>query len=150
MPVGTTIESRTHIMEECEINNEERGVLWEMRELGECGMEEFGRLLIERSEKTIAILGDRWWPQMTKQEGNKIGGGGRGCIYVPVGTIIESRTHIIEGCEIYNEERGVLREMRKLDECGMEEFDRLERSEKTIAILGDTWWPQMTKQEGIR
>ena len=37
--------------------------------------------------------------------------------------------------------------MRKLDACGMEEFGRLESGEKTIAILGDKWWPQ-TKQDG--
>ena len=24
------------------------------------------------SEKTIAVLGDRWWPQTAKQEGDKI------------------------------------------------------------------------------
>ena len=40
------------------------------REIDECGMEEFGTLDI--SEKTIAILGDRWWPQGAKQEGDKI------------------------------------------------------------------------------
>ena len=33
-------------------------------------MEEFGRL--ESSEKTIAILGDRWWPQTANQDGDKI------------------------------------------------------------------------------
>ena len=38
--------------------------------------------------------------------------------------------------------------MRKLDVCDMEEFDRLEGSEKTIAILGDKWWPQKAKQDG--
>ena len=41
-------------------------------------------------------------------------------------------------------------EMRKLDECDMEEFNRLERSEKTIAILGDRWWPKTAKQDGDR
>ena len=35
-----------------------------------CDMEEFGRL--ESSEKTIAILGDGWWPQTAKQDGNRI------------------------------------------------------------------------------
>ena len=30
----------------------------------------FGTL--DSEEKTIAILGDRWWPQAAKQEGNKI------------------------------------------------------------------------------
>ena len=33
-------------------------------------MEELGRL--KSSEKTIAILGDRWWPQTAKQKGDKI------------------------------------------------------------------------------
>ena len=46
-------------------------------------------------------------------------------------------------CEIYKEERDVLEEeIRKLDECDMEEFGRLESGEKTIAILGDNWWPK--------
>ena len=39
-------------------------------------------------------------------------------------------------------------EMRKIDECDMEEFYTLDSSEKTIAILGDRWWPQEAKQEG--
>ena len=50
-------------------------------------------------------------------------------------------------CEIYKEERDVL-EMRKVDECDMEKFGTLDSSEKTIAILGDRWWPQTAKQEG--
>ena len=35
-------------------------------------MEKFGILLIGSSEKTIAILlvGDRWWPQTAKQQGD--------------------------------------------------------------------------------
>ena len=40
--------------------------------------------------------------------------------------------------------------MRKLDKCDMGEFGRLESSEKTIAILGDSWRPQTAKQEGDR
>ena len=49
------------------------------------------------------------------------------------------------------EERDALEEeMRKLDACGMEEFGRLESSEKTIAILGDRWWPRTAKQDGGR
>ena len=40
--------------------------------------------------------------------------------------------------------------MRKLDVCGMEEFGRLESSEKTITILGERWWPQTAKQDGDR
>ena len=52
-------------------------------------------------------------------------------------------------CEIYKEERDVLEgEMRKIDECVMEKFGTLDSSEKTIAILGDRWWPQKTKQQG--
>ena len=34
-------------------------------------MEGFGRL--ESSEKTIAILGHRWWPQTANQDGDRIG-----------------------------------------------------------------------------
>ena len=48
-------------------------------------------------------------------------------------------------CEIYKEERDVLREMRKVDECDMERFGTLDSSEKTIAILGDRWWPKTAK-----
>ena len=33
-----------------------------------CDMEGFGTLLIDSSEKTIAFLGDRWWPQAAKQD----------------------------------------------------------------------------------
>ena len=55
----------------------------------------------------------------------------------PCGTTTESRTHIVEECEICKEERDALEEMRKLDVRDMEEFGRLESSEKTIAILED-------------
>ena len=48
------------------------------------------------------------------------------------------------------EERSVFVEMRKINGCDTEEFGRLESSEKTIAILGDRWWPQTAKQEGER
>ena len=66
-PCGTTIESRTHIVAECEIHKEERDALEEeMRKFDVRDMEEFGRL--ESSEKTIAILGDRWWPETAKQD----------------------------------------------------------------------------------
>ena len=67
----------------------------------------------------------------------------------PCGTTVESRTHIVGECEIYKERRDAL-EMRKFNVCDMEEFDRLETSEETIAILGDKWWPQAAKQEGDR
>ena len=44
----------------------------------------------------------------------------------PCGTTKESRTHIIGECEIYKEEGDVLEEeIRKLDECDMEEFGKL-------------------------
>ena len=66
----------------------------------------------------------------------------------PCGTTIECRTYIVGKCEIYKD---VLeKEMRKLDVCDMEEFGRLESSEKTITILGDRWWPQTAKQDGDR
>ena len=31
-----------------------------------------GRGILQSSEKTIAILGDRWWPQPKKQDGDRI------------------------------------------------------------------------------
>ena len=58
--------------------------------------------------------------------------------------------HIVGECERYKEERDALEELSKLDVCDMEEFGRLESSEKTIAILGDRWWPQTAKQDGDR
>ena len=68
----------------------------------------------------------------------------------PCGTTIESRTHIVEKCEIHKEERNALEDMRKLDGCDMEECRRLEKGEKTIAILEDRWWSQTAKQDGDR
>ena len=49
---------------------EERDVMCqiEMRKVHECDMEKFGTL--DSSEKVTAILGDRWWPQTAKQEGD--------------------------------------------------------------------------------
>ena len=38
--------------------------------LGVCNMEEFGGL--ESSEKTVAILGDKWWPQTAKHDDDRI------------------------------------------------------------------------------
>ena len=68
----------------------------------------------------------------------------------PCGTTIDTRTHIVGECEIYKEERDALEEeMMKLDGRDMEEFGKLENSEKTIAILGDSWWPQTAKRDGI-
>ena len=69
----------------------------------------------------------------------------------PCGTTTESRTHMVGECEIYKDERDALEEeIKKLDVCYVEEFGRLESSEKTIAILGDIWWPQTTKPDGDR
>ena len=69
-PCGTTMESRTHVVGNCEIFKEELDALEETTKLDECDTEEFGRL--ESSEKMIAILGDRWWPQTAKQDGDRI------------------------------------------------------------------------------
>ena len=67
----------------------------------------------------------------------------------PCGKAIESRTHIAGTCGMYKEERDVLEEgMREVDKCNMEEFGTLDSSDETIAILGDTRWPQAAKQEG--
>ena len=38
-------------------------------------------------------------------------------------------------------------EMSKIDECGMDKFGTLDSSEKTIAILGDRWWPQTGEKQ---
>ena len=68
---GKAVESRTHTRGEYEIIKEERDVLeGEMSKIDECDMwTSFGTL--DSSEKTIAILGDRWCPQTAKQEGDK-------------------------------------------------------------------------------
>ena len=59
------------IVGECDTYKEERDVLeGEMRKMDECDVDKFGTL--DSSEITIAILGDRWWPQMAKQDGDKI------------------------------------------------------------------------------
>ena len=60
----------------------------------------------------------------------------------PCDKAIENRTHIVGECEIYKEERDMLQEMRKIDECDMNKCGTLDGREKTIAILGDRWWPQ--------
>ena len=52
-------------------------------------------------------------------------------------------------CELYNEKRGIVgKEMREVKEGRIESFDALDSREKTIAILGDRWWPQTAKQDG--
>ena len=40
-----------------------------MMEIDECDTDEFGTL--DSSEKTIAILADRWWPHAAKQKGGE-------------------------------------------------------------------------------
>ena len=56
----------------------------------------------------------------------------------PCGTTIGSGTHIVGECEIYKEKRDTLEEeVRILDVCDMEEFCRLESSDKKIAVLGE-------------
>ena len=55
------------MVREFEMYKEERDVL-EMRKIDEHGMENFGSL--DSSEKTVAILGDKWWAQTAKQEGD--------------------------------------------------------------------------------
>ena len=67
-PCGKAVERRTHIVGGCETYKVERDVL-EMRKVDECEMEKFGA--VDSSEKTVDILGDRWWPQTAKQEGDK-------------------------------------------------------------------------------
>ena len=53
------------------MHKEEPDVLEEeMREIDECDMEEFRTL--DGSEKTIAILRDRYWPQAVRQKRDKI------------------------------------------------------------------------------
>ena len=51
---------------------------------------------------------------------------------------------------MYKEERyTVEEEMREIEECDVEEFFvHQNSSEKTIAMLGDRWWPQAAKPEG--
>ena len=71
-PCGKAVESRTHIVGECDIRKEERDVLeGGMSKIDGCDKEKFGTL--DCSEKTFAILGDRRWPQTVKQEGDKVG-----------------------------------------------------------------------------
>ena len=41
-----------------------------MREVNEGGIKSFDAL--DSREKMIAILGDRWWPQTARQDGDKI------------------------------------------------------------------------------
>ena len=58
------------MVRECEIFQEEWDVLEEMRKIDKCDVEKLGTL--HSSEKTIAILGNKWRPQTAKQEGDKL------------------------------------------------------------------------------
>ena len=58
-PCSEAIESKTYTVGECEMHKEERHVIEEMRKTEECNMEKFGALLIDGSEKTIAVLPNR-------------------------------------------------------------------------------------------
>ena len=52
---------------------------------------------------------------------------------------------------MYREERHALEEeMREIEECDIEKYSKVDRSEKPIAILGDRWWPQAAKQDRDR
>ena len=48
---------------------------------------------------------------------------------------VYNRTHIVEECETYKEERDVREETKNIDECGMDKFGPLDSSEKAIDIL---------------
>ena len=65
----------------------------------------------------------------------------------PCGNAVENRSYIVRECEIHKEERDVLEETRRIDECDMEKFGTLDSSEKTTAILGDRWRPQTANHE---
>ena len=66
---GTALARKTHIVEECEIHKKERNVLEkDTRKFDQCDMEKIGRL--ESAKTTTANLGNSWWPQTGKQEGD--------------------------------------------------------------------------------
>ena len=70
-PCRKAIASRSHTVAECERYKEERDVLeGGMRDVNEGGMKSFDAL--GSREKTVAILGARWWPQTAEQDGDKI------------------------------------------------------------------------------
>ena len=50
---------------------------------------------------------------------------------------------------MYQEGRDVLdRELWALSKSSMESIDAVDSGEKTIAIIGDRWWPQTAEQGG--
>ena len=64
------VDNITHTLGEGKMHKEERDVLEEMRKIDEYDTEKIDTL--DGSEKTIVTLGDRWWPQTAKQEGDKV------------------------------------------------------------------------------
>ena len=57
---------------------------------------------------------------------------------------------VVGECDIYKEERDVLeKDMRKIDQCGMEKFGTLDSSEKSIAFLGDGCGHRRRNSKGI-
>ena len=71
-PCGKAVENRTQVVGVSEIYQEERDVLDEENRRMRHGEEKFGTLLIDSNEETIAVLGDRWWAQTAKEEGDKL------------------------------------------------------------------------------
>ena len=57
------------VVGECEMYKAEQDVS-EMRKIHECDMTKF--IARDNREKTIVFLGDRWWPQKMKQEGDLV------------------------------------------------------------------------------
>ena len=52
---------------------EQRDALEKMRKANECDMERnLVHYMVDKSDKTVAVPGDRWWPQKAKQEGDKV------------------------------------------------------------------------------
>ena len=70
-PCGNADESRTRIVGELDLRKEERNVFEDgISNIDGCDMKKFCTMSF--IEKTIAVLGDKWWPQTAKEEGNKI------------------------------------------------------------------------------
>lgn len=66
----------------------------------------------------------------------------------PYGNTDEVRTHIVGKRELYKEKWNVLVEdTRTIDRRNMEKFDTLHSDDKTIAVLGDRWRSQTTREE---
>lgn len=65
------------------------------------------------------------------------------------GTDFESRTLVVEECELYTEERDVGEgEMREVHAGEIDSFDTEDSFSKTITLPGGRRWPQAAKKEG--